>query len=169
MLTHNSRVPIVWILLLCGINVWCSPQVNIYNKQVTSDVDQPAGILPKNTTDAVMHFLEDYRRLRAKKNEETMRTIATVGLVSGALRVEELIRENLGKLSEDLIAKFNTSTPKENMDKLLALEEIMERDKSSIEVLMSALEFARNIKTYENFNEDMRRILKEVKVIHKLC
>lgn len=168
MLGNNSRVPIIWILLLSGFNVWCSPQVNLYNK-TPSDVEHVATTLPKNTTNAVLHFLEDYRRLRAKKNEETMRTIATVGLVSGALRVEELIRENLRKLTDDLVGKFNTSTPKENMDKLLALEEVMERDKSSIEVLISALEFARNIKTYENFNEDMRLILKEVNIMTKFC
>ena len=74
MLRNNSCVPILWILLISGINVWCSPQVNVY-KKVSSDVENVPATIPKNTTDAVMHFLEDYRRLRAKKNEETMRTI----------------------------------------------------------------------------------------------
>lgn len=107
-------------------------------------------------------FMEEYQRLRAKKSEDAMRQIATVGLVSGALKVEELIRANLGQLADDLIENFNVSTPKENLDKLLAIEEVMERDRSSVDVLMSALEFARNDKSYEIFNQDMRRILKKV-------
>lgn len=110
----------------------------------------------------VADFLDKYQRLRVKKSEEAMRQIATVGLVSGALKVEELIRANLHQLTDDLVDNFNVSTPKENLDKLLTIEEVMERDRSSVDVLVSALEFARNDKTYENFNSDMRRILKEV-------
>lgn len=166
MTVRKFAISLLWMLLIyINASVDSSPQYNSAKKplhqplQPINDVDR---ISAKTVNETVLHFLEDYKRLRAKKSEEAMRTIATAGLVSGALKVEELIRDNLGHLTDDLIDNFNVSTPKENMDKLLALEEVMERDKSSIDVLMSALEFARNSKSYESFNEDMKRILKEV-------
>lgn len=157
----KTRMLVLWVVLMycCVVNSVLSLKTV---KRDTNVAENHLGSIPKNNTEVILHFLEDYKRLRAKKSEETMRTIATVGLVSGALKVEELIRVNLGELVDELIDKFNVSTPKENLDKLLAVEEVMERDRSSIEVLMSALQFARNAKTYEDFNEDMKRILLEV-------
>lgn len=170
MTVNKFSTLLLWMLLIfIDTSVHSSPQYNLAKKshqqlQPINDVDR---ISVKTVNETVLHFLEDYKRLRAKKSEEAMRTIATAGLVSGALKVEELIRDNLGHLTDDLISNFNVSTPKENMDKLLALEGVMERDRSSIDVLMSALEFARNAKSYESFNEDMKRILKEVNLFFR--
>lgn len=170
MTVNKFSTLLLWMLLIfIDTSVHSSPQYNLAKKphqqlQPINDVDR---ISVKTVNETVLHFLEDYKRLRAKKSEEAMRTIATAGLVSGALKVEELIRDNLGHLTDDLIGNFNVSTPKENMDKLLALEGVMERDKSSIDVLMSALEFARNAKSYDSFNEDMKRILKEVNLFFR--
>lgn len=91
-----------------------------------------------------------------------MRILATVGLVSGALKVQDAMKENLHRMGADFIAKFEVSTPAENMEKLLLIEESIERDKSSIGVLNSMLAFARNAKTFDDFQRDMKHILKEV-------
>lgn len=106
-------------------------------------------------------FLDEYRKLRGKKSEETMRSLATIGLISGTLKIEEAMKNNLKNLSTELLSKFNVSTPKENMEKLMAIEETIERDKCSIGVLSSVLEFARNA-NLDAFQKDMKRILKEV-------
>lgn len=159
-------------ICLCLISVSCIPNDKISNRVDIEDLDSV--IVPitnsahdKNTTalkqpDLMVNFLEEYRRLRAKKSEEAMRSLATIGLISGTLKVEEAMKSNLNNISSDLFVKFNVSTPKENMERLMVIEETIERDKCSIGVLNSMLEFARNAKTFDAFQKDMQRILKEV-------
>lgn len=159
-----DRIYLLLLWLYCvTIHVGCAPDMVYVQRRSDGKYVQLETASPKLTANQqVAQFMDQYQRLRTKKSEEAMRQIATVGLVSGALQIEEMIRTNLGQLADDLINNFNHSTPKENREKLLAIEEVMERDRSSVDVLMSALSFARNDKTYEQFNNDMRRILKEV-------
>lgn len=162
-------------LILFTFSVSCIPSDKISNRVDTDDSvpstqsaikiranDRNTTVGSKEESNLMVNFLEEYRKLRAKKSEETMRSLATIGLVSGALRVEEAMKSNLRNISSDLFAKFNDSTPKENMERLMVIEETIERDKCSIAVLNSVLEFARNAKTFDAFQKDMQRILREV-------
>lgn len=103
-----------------------------------------------------------YRKLRGNHSDAAMRLLVTLGLVSGALKVEDAMNANLNRLASDMFVNFNVSTPKENMNKLLRIEETMERDKTSINILDSILAFARNAKNLAEFQKDMQRITKEV-------
>lgn len=116
----------------------------------------------KSLRNDVQDLIIKYRLLRTKKSDADMRIIATVGLVSGALKVQDEMKTNLQRLSNELIINFNDSTPQQNFDKLVAIEETIQRDKASIDVMNSILKFARNEKTFENFQNDMKQILKEV-------
>lgn len=133
------------------------------------DIEKNSGTtlaLPQPTAQAeVSDFLADYRKLRAKKSEAAMRILATVGLVSGVLKVQEAMKINLDNIANEMFNRFNVSTPKENMEKLLLIEETMERDKSSIGVLNSILGFARNAKSFDEIQKDMQTILKEVSLL----
>lgn len=171
-------------LILLTFSVSCVPNDGISNRMDTNELDSVAAPASnsaikvkiqdtKNTTDSkdstvTINILEQYRKLRAKKSEEQMRSLATIGIISGSLKVEEAMKNNLNNMSSDLFAKFNVSTPRENMERLIMIEEAIERDKCSIGVLNSILEFARNAKTFDAFQKDMQRILKEVSQL-ELC
>lgn len=114
-------------------------------------------------------FSKLFKSLRRNRSTEEVRIVSTLGLLSGALRVEEAMRENLYQLTDDLVESFNTSTPKENMKKLVAVEETINRDKAVVEVLNGMLRYARNATTLAVLQTDMNRILREVrtrKLIH---
>lgn len=109
-------------------------------------------------------FSKIFKSLRRNRSSEEVRIVSTLGLLSGALRVEEAMRENLYQLTDDLLETFNTSTPKENMKKLIAIEETINRDKSVVEVLNGMLKYARNATTLPVLQTDMNRILREVRI-----
>lgn len=108
-------------------------------------------------------FTKLFKTLRRNRSTEEVRIVSTLGLLSGALRVEEAMRENLYQLTDDLLESFNTSTPHENMKKLITIEETITRDKSVIEVLNGMLKYARNATTLAVLQTDMNRILREVR------
>lgn len=110
-----------------------------------------------------MDFLSGFRKLRQNRSDSEIRVVGTVGLISGALKVEEAMRKNLYNLADELFSTFNKSTAKQNMEKLLVIEETIDRDKSSIAFLTSALKYARNSISFDDFQKEMRRILKEVR------
>lgn len=110
----------------------------------------------------ITNFMVHYRKLRGNTSDAAMRLLVTLGLVSGALKVEDAMKANLNRIASDMFVKFNVSTPKENMHKLLRIEETMERDRASINILESILAFARNAKNFGEFQKDMQRISKEV-------
>lgn len=110
-------------------------------------------------------FARLFKNLRQSRSPEEIRIVSTLGLLSGALQVEETIRENLYQMTDDLLASFNTSTPKENMNKLIAIEETINRDKSAVSILNGMLQYARNVTTLEAFEKDMKQILREVRPI----
>lgn len=131
------------------------------------NADQSA-VFPVNSTNLakveenISNFMVQYRKMRGHTSEAAMRLLVTLGLVSGALKVEDAMNANLNRFASDMFKNFNTSTPKENMRKLLHIEEIMERDKTSVDILDSIMAFARNAKNFAEFQKDMKRISKEV-------
>lgn len=110
----------------------------------------------------ISDFMRTYRKMRGNTSDAAMRLLVTLGLVSGALKVEDAINANLNRFASDMFGNFNVSTPKENMQKLMRIEEIMERDRTSVSILENILAFARNAKNFAEFQKDMQRISKEV-------
>lgn len=110
----------------------------------------------------ISDFMRTYRKMRGNTSDAAMRLLVTLGLVSGALKVEDAINANLNRFASDMFVNFNVSTPKENMQKLMRIEEIMERDRMSVSILENILAFARNAKNFAEFQKDMQRISKEV-------
>lgn len=117
----------------------------------------------------ISNFMVHYRKLRGNTSDAAMRLLVTLGLVSGALKVEDAMKANLNRIASDMFVNFNASTPKENMQKLLRIEETMERDRASIDILESILAFARNAKNLAEFQKDMQKISKEVSLNGFFC
>lgn len=111
-------------------------------------------------------FSKLFKNLRHNHSPEEVRIVGTLGLLAGALHAEEAMRENLYHMTDDLLDKFNKSTPKENMHKLLAIEETIIRDKSAISILNGMLRFARNGTTLDALEKDMQHILHEVSAVN---
>lgn len=110
-------------------------------------------------------FSKLFKNLRRGRSAEEVRIVGTLGLLSGALKAEEAMRENLYKLTDDLLDSFNKSTPKENMKKLVEIEETINRDKSAVAILNGMLKYARNATTLGVLQKDMQHILKEVRLV----
>lgn len=108
-------------------------------------------------------LFNDIKKLRLKKSRDEIKTIATVGMLSGALKVEQNMKENLQKIVNEFYQQFNASTPEENMDKIFLLEETMERDKRAIQILSNALDYARDVRSYEEYKDRMEAIAKDVR------
>lgn len=111
-------------------------------------------------------FAKFFKDIRKNRSAEEVKIVGTLGLMSGALKVEEAMRENLYKLTDELLASFNKSTPKENMQKLFTIEETIIRDKAAIAILNGMLHYARNITTLDDLQRDMQHILREVSEPH---
>lgn len=109
-----------------------------------------------------LKFISEFRKLKQNLSENEMRIVSTVGLVSGALQVEDALRENLYNIADDLFDTFAKATPKENTDRLLAIEETIDRDKASVAVLNEMLKFARNETDLVGFQKQMHRVAKLV-------
>lgn len=119
--------------------------------------------LDLNTSYAnALRFISEFRKLKQKLSENELRIVSTVGLVSGALQVEDALRENLYNIADQLFDTFAKATPKENVDKLLEIEETINRDKASIAVLNEMLKFARNETDLVGFEKEMQRVSRQV-------
>lgn len=132
------------------------------DKGVTINENQIFRLLP-HQSEKIMDFLKEYRRLRGKISDIGMYMISTIGLLNGALKVEDSLRGNLYSIANQLISKFNVLTPKQNLDRLTAIEEIIARNKGVISILTSIMEFARKIRTIGELKTDMQTILKKVR------
>lgn len=114
------------------------------------------GIL-KNTDFAKM-FNDLHRHL----SPDEVRIVGTLGLLSGALRAEQSMREHLYAMLDDLLDKFNTTTPMENTLKLIAIEQTINRDKSVVRILNEMIRYTRNETTLDDLQIKMLDVLKEV-------
>lgn len=110
-------------------------------------------------------FAKLFNDLHRYLSPEEVRAVSTLGLLSGALRVEESMREHLYVLVDDLLDKFNITTPKENMVKLIAIEQTINRDKSIVQVLNEMIRYTRNETTLDNLQIKMLDVSKEVRTI----
>lgn len=108
-------------------------------------------------------FSKTFKELHQYLSPEEVRMVTTLGLVTGALRAEESMREHLYVLTDDLLESFNSKKPKENMEKLIVIEQTINRDKSMVKVLNEMLRYARNASTLDALQTEMFTILKEVR------
>lgn len=111
-------------------------------------------------------FAQLFKNLHRYLSPDEVRIVSTLGLLSGALRVEESMREHLYAIVDDLLDKFNSTTPMENMKKLIVIEHIINRDKSVVNVLNEMITYTRNQTTLDNLQREMLSVLKEVSVHH---
>lgn len=109
-----------------------------------------------------LDFAKMFKELHAYLSPEEVRIVTTLGLVTGILRAEESMRDHLYVLTDNLLGKFNSLTPKENMEKLIAIEQTINRDKYMVKVLNGMLRYARNATTMDDLQMEMLDILKEV-------
>lgn len=107
-------------------------------------------------------FSKLFKELHQYLSPEGVRIVSTLGLLSGALRVEESMREHLSVIVDDLLDKFNTTTPMENMRKLIKIEHTINRDKSVVKMLNEMIKYTRNETTLDNLQSKMLNVLKEV-------
>lgn len=113
-------------------------------------------------------FSKMFKELHDYLSPEEVRMVTTLGLVAGALRAEESMREHLYLMTDDLLESFNTKKPKENMEKLIVIEQTVNRDKSMVKVLDGMLRYARNVTTMDGLQAEMLGILKESENATKL-
>lgn len=107
-------------------------------------------------------FSKIFKQLHAYLSPDEIRIVSTLGLVTGILRAEQSMRDHLYVLADDLLDSFNSKKPKENMEKLTAIEKTINRDKSVVNVLNGMMRYARNATTLDALQADFLGILKEV-------
>lgn len=113
-------------------------------------------------------FAKLFKNLHRYLSPDEVRIVTTLGLLSGALQVEESMRENLYILIDDLLASFNATTPRENTKKLTTIEQTINRDRSVVKVLNEMLKYARNETTLDIMQKVMIEILKQVRTDLKI-
>lgn len=107
-------------------------------------------------------FSKIFKQLHAYLSPEEIRIVSTLGLVTGILRAEQSMRDHLYVLTDDLLDSFNSEKPKESVDKLAAIEQTINRDKSVVNVLNGMLRYARNETTLDVLQSELFGILREV-------
>lgn len=112
--------------------------------------------------EASENLIKIVRRMRQNYTETEMRILATVGLISGSLNVEEAMRENLNRLADEYHETFDKMSTEQSAKKAFSIEEAMNRDKLASKFLASALKFAREVINIDDFQKDMKRLKNEV-------
>lgn len=108
-------------------------------------------------------FSKIFKELHQYLSPEEVRMVTTLGLVTGALRTEESMREHLYVLTDNLVETFNSKKSKQNMEKLILIEQTVIRDNSVVNVLTGMLRYARNETTLDALQTEFLKILKEVR------
>lgn len=133
------------------------------NESINGVMRSDANSMRKDKIDVTAVF-EDLKKLKSKKSQDEIRRIATVGILAGAIKVEQSMNVHLAALTREFFNNFNTSTPENNMEKLFNLEQTMERDKRAMEILGNALDFAIHSKSYEEYKEDIEEIARSSEI-----
>lgn len=151
------KILIVLLVLVHLINGKTVPMLGLeQNVTVSSD-----GTV-KNVKVYLTDFLGDYMKVQSKISKDELKRIVTTGLLSGIIKVEDKMKDHLSKMTTQFLKQFDASTPEEVMSTLFKLEQTMDRDKKSIAILSSALDYARTVRTYEEYVEDIQAIAREV-------
>lgn len=170
MIYKKELLILISIIISTGAKIF-TPISYEEDKTVAESVRNVRKVEPlKDTKQLVkrVDFPKLFKSLRRNHSPEEVRIVGTLGLLAGALKAEESMRENLYHMTDDLLDNFNKSTPKQNMLKLFSIEEAINRDKSAVSVLNGMLRYARNGTTLDAFEKDMQHILREVSGIHSL-
>lgn len=164
MIYEKQLLILVAVILSTGAKSF-SPMSYDEDKNVAASERHVRKVDPIKDTKEIaknVDFAKFFKNIRRNRSAEEVKIVGTLGLMSGALKVEEAMRENLYKLTDEMLASFNKSTPKENMQKLFTIEETIIRDKAAIAILNGMLHYARNITTLDELQKDMQNVLREV-------
>lgn len=98
-----------------------------------------------------------------KENKIKRQTLATIGIINGALGAESKMEDYLATLTAEFLDNVSKRSFEENMKKIEKIEQQMERDKKAIAILNSSLDLARNSKSTQDFKIETKKIIAEVK------
>lgn len=98
-----------------------------------------------------------------KENKMKRQTLATIGIINGALGAESKMEDYLATLTAEFLDNVSKRSFEENMKKIEKIEQQMERDKKAIAILNSSLDLARNSKSTQDFKIETKKIIAEVK------
>lgn len=96
------------------------------------------------------------------ENKIKRKTLATIGIINGALGAESKMEDYLASLTAEFLDNVSKRSFEENMKKIEKIEKQMERDKKAIAILNSSLDLARNSKSVENYKSETKKIITEV-------
>lgn len=99
-----------------------------------------------------------------KENKIKKQTLATIGIINGALGAESKMEDYLATLTAEFLDNVSKRSFEENMKKIEKIEQQMERDKKAIAILNSSLDLARNSKSTKDFKSETKKIIAEVKM-----
>lgn len=112
-------------------------------------------------------YAKKFKSLRQIHSPGEMQIVSTLDLLSSALKVEEAMRENIHRMTHDLLEHFRELSPKENIQKLIAIEETINHDKLVVAILIGLLQYARDVTTLDALKKEMQHILHEVSASNK--
>lgn len=172
-----TRAPKMRIIVPPLMATTKSPKLHIITPSLTN-VAKPSKLTKRNPmkipADKPMAFnendetsenlIEIVRRMRKNHTDTEMRLLSTIGLIAGALNVEEAMREYLNRMADELADTFSRMSPEQQAKKRLAVEETINRDRLAVKLLTSALKFAREAIDIDEFQKDMKRLKNEVSV-----
>lgn len=96
------------------------------------------------------------------ENKIKRKTLATIGIINGALGAESKMEDYLASLTAEFLDNVSKRSFEDNMKKIEKIEKQMERDKKAIAILNSSLDLARNSKSVENYKSETKKIIAEV-------
>lgn len=97
------------------------------------------------------------------ENKLKRQTLATIGIINGALGAESKMEDYLASLTAEFLDNVSKRSFEENMKKIEKIERQMERDKKAIAILNSSLDLARNSKSVQDYKSETKKMMKEVK------
>lgn len=98
------------------------------------------------------------------ENKIKRQTLATIGIINGALGAESRMEDYLAGLTAEFLDNVSKRSFDENMKKIEKIEQQMERDKKAIAILNSSLELARKSKNLQEYKSETKKIIAEVKM-----
>ncbi|CAD7091101.1 unnamed protein product [Hermetia illucens] len=106
-------------------------------------------------------LLEEFKKLQSVKTKEEMKSITTLGLISGALQVQKSMRENLSDMVNKLLDEIDMDDTKKSMPKIEKIENMLQRDERAILILGHAMDLARQEVSIDEFRSEAKRMMRE--------
>lgn len=151
----SSRILVLGIAVVLSFCYFTANAASVLPSGVTSpnlNISQLDG--PQ--LDAYLNeFIADYKRVRGRQTKKQMKHISTAGLLAGIIRVDELMRIDMTNRTQSFLHRFEVASVDEVLEHLLQMEQIVARDRKSIEFLCKALDVARNVKSFDELKAEV--------------